>query len=298
MIRGEMVKRANLLIAALLVLSGCSPLSSIPYRPTQTPANWLEMQPFIRLKVGVSGLILVQPSSTMFVYLLGLLAIGVGIYFFQIQPLQQSRKWWGIALILWGFGALLAGTSYQAFSYEIKCAGRAVCSWTSWWEVIYLLLSVASIDAMLMATAYSCCFGKWRIAIKYYAYLNISLYVIAVFVGVFSLNKFLISFELLLLVAAPNIILLFVINGLRYIRLKNSLDLALFITWIWLGIVIAAYYLYFTLDISNKLWQQGVWFTENDVLHIGLISWISYIGLALARRVVDYPQLVPENSRL
>ena len=69
------------------------------------------------------------------------MAIGGGLYFFRIRQGQRSRLWWGVALVLWAAGALLAGTSYEAFSYAIKCAGRPACVWTSGWEVAYLVLS-------------------------------------------------------------------------------------------------------------------------------------------------------------
>lgn len=268
-------------------LSGCNRLASIPYTPKQTPASWLSMQPFVKVRIGTINFVLVQPSSTAFVYLLGVVAIGVGLYFLRIQNSHQSRKWWGIALLLWGFGAIFAGTSYQAFSYEIKCAGQEICSWTSWWEVIYLLLSAASVNAMMVAGAYSGCVEKWRKILIYYAFANIVFYTIVVLIGVISLNKFMISFELLLIFTAPNILILFILNGWRYFKFKDDMDLALLVAWVWLGITIGAYFLYFTLDITESLWEHDVWFSENDVLHIGLMSWMIYLAARVANRIID-----------
>ena len=281
------MKRTLLVLILLFLLSGCSSLASIPYSPAQTPEDWLRSQPNLVISLGAARFILVQPSSTLFVYLLGVLTIAAGIHFLRIQANHQSRKWWGIALLLWGIGALLAGTSYQAFSYEIKCAGRAVCSWTSWWEILYLLFSAASIDAMAVAIAYSSFTKKPRRWLIGYAGLSFAAYTAAVLVGTFTLDTFLISFELLLLATGPSILLLFILNGWHYLRLKEKKELALAITWIWLAVVIAAYFLYYILGISHTLWSQGIWFSENDVLHIGLISWMGYIGLRLARQVVD-----------
>jgi len=52
----------------------------------------------------------------------------VGLRFLLDQRGQQSRMWWGIGLLLTGLGALAAGTSYQAFGYELKCNGRETCT--------------------------------------------------------------------------------------------------------------------------------------------------------------------------
>jgi hypothetical protein len=273
----------------LLVLSACGRLESIPYSPEQTPESWLQIQPFVELKIGTIDFVLVQPSSTIFVYLLGIITIGIGLYFFRIQRNHQSRKWWGIALVLWGLGAFFAGTSYQAFSYEIKCAGKAVCSWTSWWEIIYLILSVASIDAMLISGAYSSWKGKYRQVLVYIAVSKFTVYCILVIIGILTLNEFLISFDLLLIVTTPNILFLFILNGWRYLKSRNRMDFALAVTWIWLGGVIGIYFLYLVLGITEDIWEQGIWFSENDVLHIGLISWMLYIGTKVAKLVIDSP---------
>ena len=289
------MRRISLLSIGSLVLSGCSHLASIPYYPEQTPESWLIIQPFAQVKIGGVSFILVQPSSTIFVYLLGIVTIGAGITCFRNQDRYQSRWWWGIALLLWGVGALLAGTSYQAFSYEIKCAGQSFCSWTSWWEIFYLIFSAASVNAMVIAGAYSCCVGKWRKVLKIYAIMNLVSYIIIIMVGVLTLNKFLISFELLLIFTTPNILLLFILNGWRYYKSRKPMDLALLITWLWLGFTIGIYFLYWSLDITHDLWEHGIWFSENDVLHIGLIIWMIYIAFYVARQLVDEPAPILES---
>jgi len=279
-----------------MVLAACDRLASIPNSPEQTPESWLIIQPFVQVKIGAVEFILVQPSSTIFIYLFGFIAIGLGIYFFRIRGHQQSRLWWGIAMSLWGIGALFAGTSYQAFSYEIKCAGQAICSWTSWWEVLYLLFSAASVDALMVAEAVSCCTGKWRKGMIAYAYLNFGLYFIAVLVGVLTLNRFLISFELLMIATVPSIVVFLILNTWRYGKYKEGLDLALLFTWFWLGITFGGYFLYLILDISNKLWEKGIWFSENDILHIGLILWMVIIARYVAPQVADKNHLKPDNT--
>ena len=41
------------------------------------------------------------------------------------------------------------------------------------------------------------------------------------------------------------------------------------------------------LGATQTLWVRGVWFSENDVLHIGLIVWMIYLARVVAPRVVD-----------
>ncbi len=281
------MKRILHFIFSSFLLTSCGQLDSIPYTPAQTPETWLQIQPFAEFKFASQNIIFIQPSTSIIVYFLGILTIGVGLYFLKIRQDQLSRFWWGIALLLWGIGALLAGTSYEAFSYAIKCAGRDLCLWTSWWEILYLLASVWSIDAMMLAVAYSSTTGKLRRALSVYSVINAVVYFIIVMIGVFIPVKFLISFEFLLVVAAPGIIAFFIINGWRYFKFKLRLDLLLLCTWIWLGITIAAYFLFLISGIPESLWAKGFWFSANDVLHIGLIIWMLYIAFALAPQIKD-----------
>ena len=283
----KIMKRTCLWMVGLLVLSGCNRLDTLLYVPRQTGTDWLNNQPFLALEFASKKFILVQPSSTVFVYFLGVLTIAVGAYFIRNKKNHFSRKWWGMALLFWGIGALLAGTSYQAFSYEIKCAGYEYCIWTSWWEILYMLFSVASVNAIMVATSYSSAIGKTRSRMISYAFANMGIYMIISLTGSLIPVKFLISFELMLLFLAPSIIFLFLLNLDRYRKQKNKIDLALLFTWLWLGVTIGAYYLYFMLEITDKLWMQGIWFSENDVLHIGLIIWMLYILIGLDKKIED-----------
>ena len=198
--------------------------------------------------------------------------------------------WWGIALLLWGIGALLGGTDYQALSYELKCAGKEVCSYISWVEIYYSLVSIASINAMVMAVAHSSAEGVTKRLLSAYALVNTILYFVLCLAGAFIPNKFLVSFELIVLFTTPSYIILFIINAMKYYKLRDKMDLYLMITWLFLGVVMVAYYLYLWLGYSEKLWARGIWFNENDLLHIGLILWMLYIGFCVAKKVQDLPE--------
>ncbi len=285
------MRRSFFLVMAKTVLSGFSRLKTIRYTdPELTPANWCEAQPCVRIQIASRKIILTQPTSTFLVYSLGLLTIGAGLYFLWIRDVEISRLWWGVSLLLWGIGALLAGTSYQAFGYEIKCTGRQSCAWTSWWEVVYLIFQQVSMNAMLVAVAYSCTGGSLQIILSVYALVNAVAYVILTLIGGFVPVKSLITFNLMVQVSTPILLVFFILNGWRYYMLKDPMDLALLGTWILLLLTMAAYWLYDDLEITQKLWAKGkgIWFSQNDVLHICLIFWMIYIAAVVANRVKDY----------
>jgi hypothetical protein len=265
-------------------------LQSIPHDdPGLTPERWCQAQPCRRIRIASRVMTISQPLSSLWVYFLGFFTIGASLYFFQIQNGDNSRLWWGISLLLWGIGALLAGTSYQAFGYQIKCAGRPVCRWTSWWEVVYLMFQQVSVNAMLVAVAYSCTAGTFQAVLLGYAWLSSLVYVILVFVGAIVPVKSLITFELMIWVSAPVLFFFFFLNGWRYFIFGNPMDLVLLGSWFMLVGTLAAYWIYGKQGIPKKLWARGIWFSENDVLHVLLIFWVVYTVAVVANRISDFP---------
>ena len=256
--------------------------------PELTPENWCEFQPCVTIKLFSRDVILTQPSSTILVYLLGFLTIGVGLSFWWLRADQVSRLWWGISLLLWGIGALLAGTSYQAFGYQIKCAERETCAWTSWWEVIYLMLQQVSMDTLLVATALSCTEGVLQVVLMGYALFTAVIYILLAFIGGIVPVKSLITFELMVWISMPIFLIMFALSAWRYYELGTAMDLALMGAWILLLLTMAAYWLYDKLDVTPKLWTKGIWFSQNDVLHTGLILWMLYIATVVTQLVQDY----------
>ncbi|WP_136797555.1 hypothetical protein [Desulfosediminicola ganghwensis] len=272
------------------LISCFSRLESIRHSdPELTPENWCRQQPCIKVTIASREILLSQPASTLYVYLLAVVCIGVAIYFWWFRGNELSRLWWGISLSAWGIGAFLAGTSYQAFGYEIKCAGRESCIWTSWWELVYLMFQQISMSAMLVAVAYCCTAGTMRTLLSCYAMASSLLYVIVVFIGGFVPVKPLITFGFMVRFSLPAFVLMLIVSGWRYCMLGNSADLVLVGAWLLLLFISAAYYLYDELEITEKLWEQGagIWFSQNDLLHIGLILWMLYIALFVADRVKD-----------
>lgn len=270
-------------LVVLIVLIISNQLDKILYSPAITHEEWCTSQPCVEIEFFSLKIILVQPSSTFFVYLLGFLTIAFGVYLIRIRKNQKFISWWGIALVLWGMGAILAGTSYQAFSYEIKCANRVFCIWTSLWEIFYLILSVGSVNAMLMAQANLGERNKWNKFMMRYAPANFIVYVIIVVIGAIIPVQFMISFEMMILFLAPTILFLLIFNIRKYLHFKKRINRSLVIIWATMILIIGLYFLYYMLDITNILWKQGIWFSENDILHIGLILWMIYIYLTLRR---------------
>jgi Zn-dependent membrane protease YugP len=48
-----------------------------------------------------------------------------------------------------------------------------------------------------------------------------------------------------------------------------------------------AYAVSLEMNLTSLLWTKGIWFTENDVLHVGLILWVYYILKTLVTYVKD-----------
>ncbi|MBU2646968.1 hypothetical protein KKI24_19830 [bacterium] len=275
------------LFLSFVTLSGCDRLATLPHIPKTTPETWLKTHPHINVSLGSFEFIFMEPTSTFFVYFLGFLGVGVGLYLLRIRENHKSRLWWGIALVLWGIQAILGGTAYQALSYELKCAGKEICSYISWVEIYYYLVSIAGINAMVIGVAHSSAGSKLKKALTVYAAINTVVYSALCLTGALIPGRFLVSFELIVLFTTPSYLILFIINAIRYQQLREKMDLALMITWLSLGVIMAAYYLFWGLGYAKKLWDRGIWFNENDVLHIGLIFWMIYIAVGVAKKIKD-----------
>jgi hypothetical protein len=273
------------LIAIGLILF--NELEEVKFIPETTQESWCDSQPCSNVNLLNTEFIIVQPSSTIFVYLLGILTIWFGVTIGLNAKNYKSLIWWGRSLVLWGLGALFAGTSYQAFSYEIKCADRDLCLWTSWWEVMYMILTVGSVNCMMVAQSYSCAIGNSRKFHQIYSILNMTIYTIIAFVGAIHPVKFLISFELMIIFLFPSFIIFFVTNIQRQLTFREPMDRRLILIWVSLGFILLIYFLYLVLGITDKLWEVNIWFSENDILHLGLIAWMIFLYHTVVHYVKD-----------
>jgi hypothetical protein len=264
-------------------------IESIPNPdPELTPETWCLKQPCIKLTFFTKEIVISQPMSSFWVYLLGVMTTTLGVYFLLVHNGQKARFWWGISLVLWGLGAIIAGTSYQAFGYEIKGAGRNTCIWTSWWEILYLMFQQVSMNALLVAVSYSCTSGVFRQILIYYAGIFSLVYCLFVFIGgIIPVKKF-ITFELMVQVSTPIFLFFCILNTYRYILFSYPMDLVLIGVWIGLFLSLLSYWIYYKKGLGEKLWKKGIWFSENDVLHVTLIIWIVYIAIFVADKIRDY----------
>ncbi len=265
---------------------GWGRLDELTYEPPTTPRQWCEQRPC----VAAFDTVFTEPLGSFLVFLLALLWIGVGIHFLRTRRGQRSRTWLGVALVLGGVGAAQAGISYQAFSYALECAGRAQCLLTNGFEVGYSVTQALSVSAMLTAVAYACTSGGWRRGLIGYAVINAAVYLGVSAAGVMLPSRTLLSFEVLMLFPLPGILLVIGVAGRRYRTSRDVMDRSLLMASLLLVLVQAAYFAYSTAGITQQLWQggHGFYFSENDVLHVGMIGWLAYLVASVGRHLRDH----------
>jgi len=269
-------------------------LDALLWQPQTTPQQWCEAMPCV--EIFSTGIVLDQPLSTLLVYFLGGVWFWAAWRFRTSKDDQRSRQWWSISLVLGGIGAVVAGTSYQAFGYELKCSGREFCSWTSWWEIAYMVIQVACYNAMALAVAFSCTSGRWHRLFIGYALLNSLVHFSVIVIGVITVNRLMLSFEMAQYFITPTLIIFIVLNTARYLKLRQPMDLALLISWLLLIATSVAYSIYMSAGYTQQLWEQGIWFSENDVLHVGVMVWLVYLGLGLSGKIYDEQRLLIQKT--
>jgi len=263
--------------------------STLLMNPLVTPSSFLLGMPSVNMSLFDTQFVLIQPSSTIFVYLLGLLMIGLGIFFLLTKGTHKSRFLFGIGLILWGLGAIFAGTSYQAFGYELKCLGMDYCLFTSKFEFVYLLLTAYSINFILTAVAYLEKDELSRNRLIQFAMYHSLAYTIFLFIGVIIPSRFMVSYEGFMMFVGGEFVLMFVVNLKNHLQQKDFLNRNFVIVWILFLLVNVFYFIYLFSGVSETLYEVNhIWFNANDVLHILLMGWALAIYFLVGKQLKDY----------
>ena len=96
--------------------------------PLMIPDQFLSDMPYSTLSIFGKDVILIHPSSTILVYLLGLIMIVFGVYFLVTKKNQQSRYYWAIGLIVVGHQCNCRWNELSGFRLRIKIPGVGALS--------------------------------------------------------------------------------------------------------------------------------------------------------------------------
>lgn len=276
------------MITAIMLVCIFNNTNQLLLQPPTTPEMFLSSMPHISLSLFKHEYVLIQPSSTIFVYFLGLFMIFIGMHFVITRKHQKSREYWGIGLILWGISAIVAGTSYQAFGYELKCNHREFCLFTSNVELVYMLLTAYAINYLVAATGYTCLAQTERKRLSQFAILDSILYSVYMLIGAIIPIKFVVSYEGFMAFIGVNFIIMFILNVRHYSKFKDALNRNLIMIWIGFLVVNIGYFVFLFGEFGTQLYKShGIWFNENDVLHILLILWTVMLFLLLRTQLMD-----------
>lgn len=235
--------------------------------PMMTTTEYLAQWPYVT----ISNIIIQQPSSSIIILALSILTVALGVHYL-VKKSSYFNYWLGVNFIFWGLGAFLAGLSYQAFGYALKCSGLSACMFTDWVELLYMSFTVLSINAILMSYAALSHTFKTALALKRFALLSVIAYVIFQGIGMMVPVQFMVSYEGMLLFLSPNLVLFIMIS---YQQRKEILHHRLLNLWIAFIFVNLAYFVALFADIGTLIMNAtGFWFNENDVLHVLLILWM------------------------
>lgn len=271
----------------LLFFGNCQKLDSLSYEPALSPEQFLASHHWTQISFGSFSFILNQPSSTFLVYFLSFTYLYASSVFWKAPNLDWSKKFWSLGFLFTGIAAILAGTSYQALGYELKCEARAICRWTTYWEINYEILQNIGMNGFLAAAAFTHAKTKTRSIILSYALLNSILYACFVLYGALNADRFLVSFEFLELSCLPSVVFFLVSTIFGFLKERDRMNFHLMNAWLLLVLIMIAYVTYMDLGLTARLWEKGFWFSENDVLHVGLIVWVFYIVKFIPDKVRD-----------
>lgn len=254
-------------LLGFLGFSFASKIDQIALTPSLDFSQYLNSMPYVYLTQ--LNLYLQQPLSSLLVFALGFVTIYVGIVYLRYKSF--ITKWLGINFIFWGLGAIVAGISYQAFGADLKCALYETCRFTHLIELFYMTLTVLSINALLIAYS-NFHSSKTAIKLQILALLSVFFYTLLQGLGMILPVKFLLTYEFMLIFLSINIL---VMMWTDYTRRHTFIHKRLFIWWCVFLVVNLAYFVALFSGYAKPLYQQtGIWFNENDVLHLLLLIWM------------------------
>lgn len=231
-----------------------------------TSDSWCDLHPCIE----IGTFVISQPTSSIIVLISSLYAV---LLSFKIM---SFHKYWSLSLMLGGVAAIFAGFEYQAFGYEIKCSGQMYCDDYSVFSIIYNLLTMLafSIAIFSLANRYQNYF------LKRWAYISFLSYVVITSIAYVEGYENLLGFNFLIISLIPSIII--TLNLL--IDNQDNLTKLLLQSICLIVVVILIYFLYLSIGIQSILWSNGIWISSDDVLHIGMIIWISHLDMVVFRK--------------
>lgn len=247
-------------------------------------SDWCSLQPC----TNIFGYTINQLSSSILVYALSIYTCYLAFKLLSQRGIHLSKLYWGLSLLLGGTGALAAGTSFQAFAYEIKCAGKVFCSQDSHWEIAYYLLTASSGVLMLIGFLLSSLkrlprpylFGLAALYLGIYNYLCISSYMDG--------SATFASFNFMLVYMSPVYAFILGVSIFNYLKNTSPIHSAYLRAWGILSLTIVFYCLYEYTEMTSLLWQYKIWFSSNDVLHIGMFVWLIYLSKQVLPKITDY----------
>jgi len=151
-----------------------------------------------------------------------------------------------------------------------------------------MLLTAYSINFLVAATGYTSLGQMGRKRLIRFAVVDSILYSIYLFLGALIPIRFLVSYEGFMTFIGVNFIIMFVLNIRHYRLFRDSLNRGLITVWISFLVVNLGYFVFLLGHIGQKIYKStGVWFNENDALHVLLIIWAILVMFILRNKMRD-----------
>jgi hypothetical protein len=154
---------------------------------------------------------------------------------------------------------------------------------------------------MLTAVSYACATAGLRRYLIGYAVLNAAVYAAISIAAVMMPSAVLLSYLVLMLFALPGSLIVIVVSTLGYLRNHDTMNRSLVVSTLLLVVVQTAYFAYHSAGLTETLWDhgRGFYFSENDVLHVGMMLWIAYVVFVVGKRLCDdHPINTRQSTRM